>query len=366
MPSTYLHIYNDLLGAIDSGDFAPGSRLPTETELARRYNSSRPTAARALNQLASNGLVDRKIGSGTYVVDRPIEEPESLEYALLIPGLGDTEIFEPICGEIVTSAHEGGISVTWASGVQGSRSAQQMVDTLLPATRKLIEDGVDGIFFAPLEFEGHMHEVNHSIVELIEASSIPLVLLDRDYLNYPKRSKFDLVGINNVRAAYSLTEHLSTTGAERILFVARENSAPTVMQRIAGFRNAQMYFGVHPEADDVQFGDPTNGKWVGSVIDRLKPDGIVCANDVTAAEIMQTLLGMGVQIPNDLVIAGFDDVKYARLLQPSLTTMHQPTEALGKLALEAMDSRLSDPQLPPREIRAEAELVIRNSTRRAT
>ena len=89
--------------------------------------------------------------------------------------------------------------------------------------------------------------------------------------------------------------------------------------------------------------------------------GIVCANDVTAARLMQTLIALGRQIPSEIRIAGIDDVRYASLLPVPLTTMHQDCNAIGVIAMATMLQRLEHPELPTREILLPTHLVVRSS-----
>lgn len=97
------------------------------------------------------------------------------------------------------------------------------------------------------------------------------------------------------------------------------------------------------------------------MLDVSKPEGIVCANDVTAARLMQTLLALGRRIPEDIRITGIDDVKYASLLPVPLTTMHQNCPAIGVIAMATMLERIEHRELPTREIQLPTRLVIRRS-----
>ena len=83
------------------------------------------------------------------------------------------------------------------------------------------------------------------------------------------------------------------------------------------------------------------------------PDGFVCANDFTAAQLLKTLNGLGVSVPGDVRMAGVDDVKYASLLSVPLTTIHQPCADIGAVAIATMLDRLRHPKMPPRDVLAE-------------
>src|SRR5437867_2356701 len=100
----HLLISQELMAEIAAGGYRPSGRLPSEAQLVKRFNVSRPTVARALRDLQDRGLIDRRVGSGTYVRQGPAaagSAPDGRrELALMIPGLGTTEIFEEICGEL--------------------------------------------------------------------------------------------------------------------------------------------------------------------------------------------------------------------------------------------------------------------------
>jgi DNA-binding LacI/PurR family transcriptional regulator len=98
------------------------------------------------------------------------------------------------------------------------------------------------------------------------------------------------------------------------------------------------------------------------VLKNAGADSVVASNDATAARLLQTLQVLGRHVPEEVKVAGFDDVAYASLLSPALTTMRQPCAALGAAAVEAMLGRLRQPHMPARRILLRAELIVRKST----
>ena len=92
-----------------------------------------------------------------------------------------------------------------------------------------------------------------------------------------------------------------------------------------------------------------------------RPDGIVCANDRTAAVLMQVLLTLGHPVPESVRIVGIDDLEYASLLPVPLTTLRQPVREIGTAAMSALLERLAQPHLPPRDIFLHPTLVVRRS-----
>ena len=188
-----------------------------------------------------------------------------------------------------------------------------------------------------------------------------MVLLDRCFERYPDRSNFDLVGIDNHQAGFVLTRHLIRMGSKRILFAARRNSAPTVDARIAGFREAN--FSLLGKYDcPIVNGDFEDEKVVRKILDQEKPDGIVCGNDMTAARLMRTLGGIGVKIPEDIKMVGFDDVNYAKYLPTPLTTIRQDCAEIGAAAMSVMLDRIKRPNHAVRNVFIRAELIVRESS----
>ncbi|MCE9632074.1 MAG: substrate-binding domain-containing protein [Planctomycetia bacterium] len=90
----------------------------------------------------------------------------------------------------------------------------------------------------------------------------------------------------------------------------------------------------------------------------------VCANDLTAARLMHTFEEISVSVPDDVRVAGFDDVAYAHLLRVPLTSVRQPAQAIGSAAVRAMFERLADPAIPGRDILLPTTVVLRRSTSR--
>ena len=113
----YKQIWRSLKTAIESGAYAPGVRLPSEFELVQSYGASRITISRALKELQNGGYIDRRAGPGTYV---RANGATPFTFGLLIPELGQTEIFEPICQGMVASQHEHNQVLVWGPSLSSA------------------------------------------------------------------------------------------------------------------------------------------------------------------------------------------------------------------------------------------------------
>jgi DNA-binding LacI/PurR family transcriptional regulator len=352
----YQQVYSALRRDIQSGRLAGGDRLPSEAELVRLFGASRITVGRAVRDLQAAGLVERRAGSGTFV--KHAQKSAGLSFGLLIPDLGDTEIFEPICQGMMASPLAAAHALVWGS----ITSTGSKADDAWQLCRQYIERRVSGVFFAPLELAAEKDDANERIARALDAAGTPVVLLDRTVVPYPRRGHHDLVGIDNRRAGYVITEHLLMLGARRLAFVAMPNTAATVDARAAGFREA-LYAAevpVHPSL--VQRVDPGDVPAVKRLMESLTPAGIVCANDRTAARLMRTLIGLGLRVPEDVRLVGIDDADFAELLPVPLTTLRQPSREIGDAAMAAMLQRIARRDLPTRDVLLHCELVVRRSS----
>jgi GntR family transcriptional regulator of arabinose operon len=350
-------IYSELKGAIVSGSYHPGQRLPSEAQLVKQFQTSRPTVARALRDLQQEGLIDRHAGSGTFVSKHQL--PDNPLVGLIVPKLGETEIFDPICRELARSSQLNNHSLLWGSTEEFSGFNAE--EQLMRLCDQFISRKVAGVYFAPLELTPDYSGTNERIANALNQAKIPVVLLDRDLYAYPRRSCYDKVGIDNRLAGHLITEHLLKLGCRRIAFVNRPHSAETVWHRLAGYRDALGASGIKPDPALAFEGDPADESFVRRILEAGSVEACVCANDMTAATLMNTLDHLGVRIPDDLRIVGIDDVRYASFLRVPLTTIQQPCKYIGASAVQAMKDRIADPATPARDILLGFKLIVRES-----
>ena len=351
----YQRIYRTLKAAITSGEYKTGQRLPSESELVGTFGASRITVNRALRELQLGGIIDRRAGSGSYV---RAEATPSYTFGLFIPELGQTEIFEPICQGMVAAKNAFNHVLIWGKTLVSAETREQEAREVC---LRLIANKVSGVFFAPLEANPLKDDLNRTIVSMFTDARIPTVLLDRDIVDYPYRSRYDVVGIDNRRAGFVATQHLIDAGCLRIGFIGRPHLAPSCVARSNGYRDAVRNAAVEPGSDFIERLDPADRTCVAKVMERFQPDGIVCSNDRTAALLMKTLADLGIAVPDQVRLVAFDDVKYASLVSVPLTTIHQPCGQLGAAAIQAMLQRIETPDMPARDILVDFFLVVRES-----
>ena len=359
--SKHSEISRHLETEIASGKYGDGSRLPSEVQLVKQFNVSRPTVARALRDLEAKDLIERRAGSGTYVRSNRERTTASRILGLLVPGLANTEIFQIICGEIASLARVSEYGLLWGGSTNPRVETDASLKHAEEICKQFIDRKISGVFFAPAELQSGQKEANTHLAESLREAGIPVVLLDRDLMEFPGRSDFDLVGLDNMASGFMVAEHLIKLGCRKPFFVARPFSAATVNARIAGVREAIVRHHIEPAANWVRYGDPADLKFVRSLVAGRQADAFICANDHTAAVLLRTLESENVRAPRDVRVVGFDDVKYATLVSVPLTTIHQPCRDIAVMAFRTMMERLAEPTLPARSISLTPRLVVRES-----
>ncbi|QEG25166.1 GntR family transcriptional regulator [Mariniblastus fucicola] len=408
--SKYRRIANELRSDIAAGKFYPTGKLPSETQLVRQYEVSRPTAARALKELEDQGLIERRTGSGSFLRHKTASVADGQQViGMLAPDISSTEILEVICGDLARLARLHDYAVLWGNEREESNDPERAEDrkdqnaraaevdaaeAARQACDQFIKRDVQGVFFAPFENHDDSASLNLSITKSLRQAGISVILLDRDITPFPSRSEFDLVGIDNFGAGFKAAAHLLRMKCKRLLFLAPPRIAPTVCQRISGAREAVLQQNsehhsvesslnvVYVEPDQTeQVSDlvrcfssrtrsrtlsqqknasaaTTNAKGKASIDDI---DAIICSNDRVAATLMQTLARLKISIPSDIRLIGFDDVTYAQLLTTPLTTIRQPCRDIAVVAFRAMADSIEKVVVPPRQYLLPAELIVRES-----
>jgi GntR family transcriptional regulator of arabinose operon len=341
-------IFDTLSRDITSGRFSRGQKFPSEAALVKRFHVSRITVGRAVSDLQQHGLVERFAGSGTYVKHSAEDPDKDLLFGLIIPDLGTTEIFEPICQGIANAPNTAGHALLWPHGAGSGTNREQQA---LQLCEQCIARQVSGAFFAPLEMTPRATDINRRVVAALRKAGIPTVYLDRRPDDMGARDRCDLVSVDNQRAGYLATEHLLKCGASKIGFLACHGQASSVVGRVAGYRQALR-----------QAGDVIYVSAAGELPEKAARFGaFVCSNDHIAGGVMLALLAKGRRVPEDVRIVGIDDVMYASRLPVQLTTIHQPCAEIGSMALQVMMERIAHPKMPARDVLIDCELVVRQS-----
>ena len=204
---------------------------------------------------------------------------------------------------------------------------------------------------------------------LIEGGRTPVVLIDR----VVEGLETDAVVIDNVAATRDAVRHLIAAGHRRIGLITGRSSLSTGRERYDGYRQALDEAGIAFEASLVgsaRFGADDGYRAANKLVALAeRPTAIFACNNLSGLGLMRAIADAGLRCPDDIAVACFDDFDWANIFHPRLTTVAQPTRAIGVQAMLLLLERLRNETartLPPRVVRLKAELRVRDSSVRSS
>ena len=265
-------------------------------------------------------------------------------------GVVVTSITDPFHHEIIAGLDEVATAHNYSVIVADSQGEP---DREVKAVRNLHERRVDAIVVLS-------SRVGARYMSLLKERRVPIVLVN----NQRRDAAVHALTIDNVDASYAAVHHLIELGHRHIGYIGNANGVYSDTERLAGYRQAMIDAGFAFVSDLVQHADnsPAGGC---SAMSRLldlpsPPTAVSCYNDMMALGAYHACRGRA-QVPRDVSIAGFDDLFFARFLDPPLTTTAQPTRAMGRQAME-IALALLDGKTTQRVVHIKGELVVRSST----
>lgn len=356
----YQITYETLRMEILSGKYSRRNTFPSVMAIVRRFGISRLTAVKVLDLLKGDGLVYARSGAGTFVSRQGV----CRRIGLILPGIVPcSEYFHPIVSEMTRLAQTEAFELRLGNIYSQDVKARTHEVRELAAT--FIREKVAGVIYQPIEYVDDAEDVNVRILSALTKAKIPVVLLDSDILPPPGRSQYDLVTIDNADAGERIADHLFERGAVNVHFFRYPETLSTVAKRLRGVIASSVRHGHTWTDGHVLVAQPEDKIRIRSHLRKKpRPDAFVCANDTMAAILLRTLSELRVSVPNDVMLAGFDDIQLARLTTPPLTTIRQPCAQIAETAFRRLVDRVAHPGLPPICISLPAPLVVRGSTGR--
>lgn len=365
----YMQLRERLRGDLAAGVFRSGDRLPGEHALCQQYGVSRTTVRQALAELVAEGLLVAVRGKGTFVAGAGTA-PAGVDSGVM-PGRGTLEggwigLVAPFPGEylmpmIVAAVEEElrplGFGVRVFNSADDPEEEARMIE-------RMVSEGAAGIIVMPAE------EVVYSVpVSRLQEEGFPVVLIDRPY----RYVSSDCVMADNLSGAREAVQHLLRLGHTRIGFVARSTAETyTVALRHEGYRFTLEQAGIKPKETHILFHDIYRQGSGGEKISldtalqeylgrKDRPSAVFAVNDLVAMDVIRIASGLGLRVPEDLAVVGFDDVSVASRFMVPLTTVRQPVDRIGREAARLLAGRLVEPARERRWIYVPASLVVRSS-----
>ncbi|HEY1604889.1 MAG TPA: LacI family DNA-binding transcriptional regulator [Allosphingosinicella sp.] len=204
-------------------------------------------------------------------------------------------------------------------------------DTDVPALIGSLSRQVEGLLIPPPFSD------SESLLSLVRDAGIPAVAIG----GHTMVEEVATVCIDDEQAAYEMTRHIVALGHVRIGFVLGQASQSATSLRLAGYRRALREAGLHGSEDLIAQGDFSYRSGVGAA-ERLlekanRPTALFASNDDMAAAAVAVAHRLGLSVPRDLTVCGFDDTEMARSIWPELTTVHQPVEDMARAAAALLE-----------------------------
>jgi DNA-binding LacI/PurR family transcriptional regulator len=350
--------FKDLLrGAIASGIYKPGEKLESERELIESSQLSYPTISRALKELAEEGWITRKIGSGTFVSGSYQHGPKQLKKIAVLYYDTTTPAFEKMFAGILRQCNEYEIEpVRMATGINDV-NVQKIMD-------ELNAQAIDGIIALPF---GSI-ELAVCFTKLVQ-KKFPIVIAG----TYFHLLRCDSVAINDEKGAYEVTKHLLRLGHKKLVFIGSIPRYPFSMVYVdtqkgitaalkegaSGAEIDSLLFPVGINEESPQF---TGG--VAALFDDpdKAPTAIICEGEAVAREAYRILQNIGLSVPKNVSVVSFGNFHYGLDITPRLTVVDWPFERVGAEAVKLIVSKTIFPNQPMERIVIDPSLIIREST----
>ncbi|HTN00089.1 MAG TPA: LacI family DNA-binding transcriptional regulator [Pedobacter sp.] len=228
----------------------------------------------------------------------------------------------------------------------------------------LYASGIDGLLISP-----SYQTIDFSHLTHLQELGIPVVLFDR----LSKHIDTHKVAVDNFKGAYDATMHLINNGYKTIAHVNWNTELSVATKRFEGYKKALEDAGILLNNDWVKFIDTTNAETLTLQLDSAlnelmalnpRPNAIFTATDLISTKCLALLHKKGYHIPNDVALIGFSNTDLAEILNPSLSTIHQPSFEIGSLAAQQLLSLIATKDTSSFEtILLPTQLHIRASSR---
>jgi GntR family transcriptional regulator of arabinose operon len=333
-PPLHVQVANIIKLRIQSGTWRNGEVIPTEKALCAEFDVSRGTVRQALKSVEADGYLWRQQGRGTFVTLRnqpgepaPTRGTRLKHLAFVVPYVRDSSVSTIFMG--FQQVAENASFTTSFSHVNNDIHQQDR------AVQQLIDQGVTGIALYPVDSE----EIGP--LRKLVATGYPLVLMDR----YLKQLTTDFVMTDHFGGAIRGVRHLLDQGHERIGFVTWLSPSVSMEHRHVGYSHALRERGITPDPTLVCYveGYPTVDLTpLREYLQRPnRPTAVFAANDQIAIALYRAAASVGLNVPYDLSIVGFDNLDVAEQLDPQLTTVAQPFLKIGQTAAEVLLRRIA-------------------------
>jgi len=352
----YKQIYEDIFNQIRSGKLKVGDKLATQHELVKIYDVSLITVKKALSDLISEGILFARVGKGSFVARLPskIDHKKHLTVAYILKDL-DNPYYQNIVSSIESNLSNNDCNmILYSSDNRRDREEQKI--------RYFIDMGVSGLILGSMS---HIPFTSSLINELHE-KQFPFVMV-----SYTDDPSICFIGTNQEKGGFIATEHLIKTGYSDIGYVNGEEGNLVGEARKRGYvkalnendlpvnENYLYRMKIQGKRDDFKSGYDVGVEFCNR---SERPRAMFIYNDLSALGFIDALAEFGLKVPEDVAIIGFDDIASEITLKNHLSSVHQPANKIGKLAVKNLLKMINGESVDPTNKRIlKPKLVVRES-----
>jgi LacI family transcriptional regulator len=333
--------------------------MATIRDVAKMAKVSVATVSRVLNK---SGYVHKdteervsevikSLGYETNLVTRETSaDKKNGTIALIVP-----DISNPFFSELTRAVEEfsrcNGFNIILCNSDDQGHKEKSYIETL---TKRNIE----GIIFVSTSLA-------HNDIAEIDRLQIPYVFIDRA----PNSETFTVIRVKNYEGAKLAVQHLLEMGCRKIAHIYGPQEFPAAKDRLKGYEDAVSHYSWYsPSLLVPGFFRIDGGKHAIEVLLKRHPDvdGIFISSDMMAVGALKALHNLGVKVPDQIAVCGFDGIGITELVNPDITTVAQPIEKIGSFAAELLIKKIKGVLMEDRVYELEVSLIPRKSTAKST
>jgi len=316
------------------GNIKPGDRIPSENELAEKFSMSRHTVRKAISVLVSEGYLAARHGQGTYCVDRRPGRARSGNIGVITTYISEY-IFPRIIQGIDRVLSENGYSIILKN--TGNDTGMEAV-----CLKDILTKNIEGLIVEPTKSVLYSNNIRY--YQALDSHRIPYIFIHGYYQQLENKS---YILLDDAKGMYDAVGYLAGLGHRKIVGIFKADDIQGI-NRHKGYARALNDAGLAY--------DPDNVIWFHTEDRETKPsqavrhmietgreiDAIACYNDQVAVRILKQLYDLGIRVPHDISVTGFDDSFLSENSPVELTTVAHPKEKLGALAAQILLQMLKD------------------------
>lgn len=332
--------------------------MATISDVAKRAKVSKATVSRVLNGVSVREENRQRVLKAIKELDyRPNAQARSLTSGKTnVVGVLVPDMDGPFYGSIL----EGIQQTLWSHGLYMLVRSTHHEKGSEPNTAKLLwEKRVDGlIILTPREIKERSMQ---SLIQELIATGFPLVVADGEI----DQIRVSGVQVDNFAGGYTATQHLIDFKHERIGIILGPEDAPETLQRFNGYKRALKDHGLAFDDKLVVVAGDYKTESVLKTFPKLmkaKPSAVFAVADQLAYGVLEACKEYNIIIPEQLSLIGYDDVPFAKMLTPKLTTIAQPLANLGQVVAGKVARIISGEEREVTQINLPTKLVIRETT----